>query len=211
MFSIPVEGTYALVQVTTGTTATFGNTLQYGTTSYDVYYSYPSTANVGTNLTLSVTLHASQFTGPYEYAINYNLIVRVFIGSSVLTGGVASPNGSIFLYPGGNWGPNNVTIPLTAENTGLALGQSANATVGVELQDLVFYHAAESGYLSEPPMQTQAGSLVIQNFGTTINSSTSARNGNSSQGYFPYALLASGAVLIVLAAAFPWGRSPRKT
>jgi len=203
---IPALGAHAEVQVTSGT-AQLGNTLQYGNTSYSVKYSYPSTAEVGSNLTITVTLHVNSLTGLVEYITNYGLVAEVFIGSQVLQGSFSSTQNSTFLYPGSSWGPYNITIPLTANNTGLAKGNSANATLSVTLQDNVFYAAPQLNvYVTEPAMQGVAGGLLIQN--PVTSTSTSTTTSSTGQTYLPYlVLVAAGAVMMVGAAL--WPRRPR--
>src|SRR6266480_5423778 len=119
-------------------TVPLSNTLAYGNTAYSVAYSYPSTAQVGTNLTVKVSLHVISLTGLVEYVNQYRLHLSVAVGTNrVLTGDVASNQNSSHLYPGSTWGPFNVTIPLTEDNTGLVKGQSANATMIIALQDQI--------------------------------------------------------------------------
>lgn len=188
--------------------AQLSNTLQYGTTSYSVTCSFPSVAEVGTNLTITFTLHVNSFSGLVEYATNYRVLAGVFVGSQNLQGLVSGTQNSSFLYPGSTWGPYNITIPLTANNTGLARGQSANATVSITLQDSVYYGGQLALYTTEPAMQGVAGSLVVEN-GVAISSSTSTPS-STGQDYVPYAILvAAGAVMMVGAAL--WPQSPRST
>jgi len=207
---IPAQDIHARAQLTSGSTAPEGNTLQYGTTSYTVYYSYPSAVDVGSNLTILLTLHLNAFTGAYEYIINYNLIATLFFGSNVLMGGIASPQGAPHLYPGANWGPENITIPLTPANTGLAEGQSVNASVSIRSEDWVYYGGVAFGYFTEPPVQWSAGSLLLQNpaSNSTTTSSSSGPTTTSAQGYLPYALVAAGVVLMALAVVLPRGPRP---
>lgn len=200
------------VQTTSGTTATIGNTLNHGATSYAVLYSYPSVADVGSNLTIQLTLHINQFSGIVEYIVGYALKVEVFVGPNVLSDQVFGPagfNASSFLYPGAYWGPNNLTIPLTAANTGLAEGQSDNATLRITLRDTVYYGVPVIGYQTEPALEASGGSLLIQN---GVASSTTSTSGGSApaggQSVIPYALLAAGAVLMVAAVFVP--RGPRQ-
>jgi hypothetical protein len=209
MLLISFQGASAAVQTTSGSTPPMGNTLPRGTTSYVVSYSYPSTAQVGTNLTIALTLRVISLGGIVQYTSNYDLEALVFIGTHLLNGSVHSPAGAPNLYPGSSWGPNNVTIPLTAENTGLAKGESANATIGIILNDYVFYGAPISVFEPESPMQGQGGSLVIEN-AVSASSSTSGLGFGAGQTYLPYLLLASGALILVAAVYFLRGpRSPR--
>jgi hypothetical protein len=199
---IPALGANAQVQNASGT-ATLGNSLQYGNTSYSVKCSYPPTAVVGSNLTITVTLHVNSLTGLVEYITNYGLVAQVFVGSQVLEGSALSTANATFLYPGSSWGPFNITIPLTANNTGLAKGDSANATLGITLRDSVFYSAPQLNvYVTEPAMQGVAGGLLIENPATST--STSTTNSHIGQTDVLYAaLVAAGAVLMLGAALWP--------
>src|SRR5271169_4530523 len=201
---IPVLGAHAAVQDTSGTVQV-GNSLQYGTTSYSVKYSYPSTIDVGSNLTISVTLHVNAFSGLVEYVTDYKLAAEVFIGGEALQGSVAGSQNASFLYPGSSWGPNNVTIPLTAADTGLATGKSANATLCVTLPDSVYYGGQQLNvYVTEPAMQGEAGGLLIQNPVTSTSTSSTVSGG--AQTFLPYViLLVAGAAMMVGAALWPRG------
>jgi hypothetical protein len=192
---IQCQKTYAAVQSTSGSVQ-LGNTLQYGATAYSVEFSYPSTAEVGTNLTIALTLHVDSLTGLVEYIYNYQLIAKVFVGANALDGNASMANNGTFLYPGSSWGPNNVTIPLTAENTGLAKGASANATVSVTLMDGVYYGGGLVVFNSEPAMEGAAGSLAIRN-PADGGSATTSQIANQTQNNLPYALFASAAVLML--------------
>jgi hypothetical protein len=207
----PVQNTHAAVQTTSGTTQ-LSNTLTVGDTAYSVEYSYPSTAQVGTNLTLTFTVHVDSLTGLVEYLYSYSLVVDVSIGQDVLRGSITSDNGANYLYPGSNWGPNNVTIPLTEGSTGLAKGASTNATVSVTLEDTEWWGAPLSIFQTEPAMQGAAGSLVIQDsVASTTTSSATSQGGGQTQTYLPYALIGSAAILAVLAVFMPDGPRPHQT
>jgi hypothetical protein len=195
---------------TTGATNTIGNDIPgIGTTSYVVRYSYPSMALVGTNLTVSLTLHLNQFEGEVEYIDKYAMELQLFVGASVLSETINGPvaqNAS--LYPGAEWGPENFTLPLTESGTEVAPGTSENATLMVTLEDSVFYYglgAIEGMGLyeeTEPSMQASAGSLVIANLPT----STLANHSTGSGGVeinLPYYLTAGVAGLgLVLGVGF---------
>lgn len=201
------------VPTTTGTTQPIGNVLDMGVTSYQVYYSYPSVAQVGTNVTISLSLHLNAFSGQVEAIDGYALQLQVFVGTNVLQNTIYGPTGlNTTLYPGATWGPVNFTFPLTEANTGLAPGASDNATLSVTLRDSVLYGVPELMYESEPPMSTDAGSLLIENqvASSTTSTSTSSQGGGG-QSLLPYALLASGAVLMVAAVFIPRGPRPPAT
>src|SRR5438105_15051356 len=105
---VPVQGVSAASQISSGTIP-LSNTLAYGNTAYSVAYSYPSTAQVGTNLTVKVSLHVVSLTGLVEYVNQYRLVVTVAIGTQqILRGDVASNQNSSHLYPCSTWVPFNV-------------------------------------------------------------------------------------------------------
>jgi hypothetical protein len=211
----PFQSAMAAAQIESGMTQELGNTTNQGTTSYVVYYTYPSMAAVGSNLTLSFSLHVGSFSGVIEFILGYEMQVQLYVGEQqqqVTIEGPGGFNASSFLYPGGIWGPVNATFPLTENNTGLAVGQSTNATFSVTLLDSVYIGAPYYKIETENAMQGQGGSLLVENGVTssTSSTSTSSTTGNSGgQTLLPYALLASGAVLIAGAIIMPRGpRSP---
>ena len=208
---IPIQSVDAAAPTTSGTIQ-LGNTLIYGTTAYAMDYNYSSQAQVGSNLSITITLHIGALTGLVEYISHYQIIVDVNLpGTRVLNSSIIGGNNSAFpipKYPGSVWGPNTVHIPLTADNTGLAKGQTANATVSVILQDLVWYGGQLGIFDSEPPMQGSAGSVTISNGATTSTGSSTGQTGGQTQAYLPYALLASGAVLMLSAVFLPRGPRP---
>src|SRR5271166_3546634 len=117
---VPVQSLDATVQPSSGTVQ-LGNVLTYGTTAYSVDYSHPMTAAVGTNLTIAFTLNVNSLSGAVEYISSYSIAVNVYIGAQIIgNGSIVSALNATHLYPGGSWGPNTVTIPLTANGTGLA-------------------------------------------------------------------------------------------
>jgi hypothetical protein len=211
---IPVHSAYAAVQTTSGVLQ-LSNTLGNGNTAYSVQYSYPSTADVGTNLNITLTLHVNSLTGLVEYLYVYRLVADVFIGRNTVNGSVSSGSGvgagnligSNHLYAGSNWGPNILTIPLTADNTGLAEGAAFNATVVIRLEDSIW----EGYYSTEPPMQGSAGNLMIQNPAATENSSTTSQTAYQTQTYLLYGVLAIGALLMLSAVVLPRGPESPQT
>jgi hypothetical protein len=218
LLTLTLLGTFqsagAAVQIISGSTEQLGNTMSHGSTTYVVDYTYPSVAQVGTNLTISLSLHVGEFSGIIGYITAYQLQVALDVGSQQLQVTLYGPGGfnaSSFLYPGGIWGPNNATFPLTEANTGLAVGQSANATFSVTLLDSVAIGYPYNQYETEPAMQGQGGTLLIQNAvaSTTSSTSSTSTSGSTGQAVLPYALLASGAVLIAAAVFLP--RGPRQT
>jgi hypothetical protein len=211
----PFQGASAAVPIISGSTQQLGNNESHGSTSYVVDFTYPATAQVGTNVTISLSLHVGQFTGLIEYITAYELEVQLFVGAQeqqVVLYGPAGFNSSSFLYPGGIWGPNNATFPLTQLNTGLAPGQSTNATFSVVLLDTDEIGYPYLTYVTEPAMTGDGGTFLVENqvaSSTTSTSNTSTSSQSAGQTVLPYTLLASGAVLMAAAVFLPRGpRSP---
>ncbi len=211
---LSLQSANAAVQVTSGVTQPFGNALPQGTTSYVVFYSYPSKAQVGQNLTIELTLHPLPFSGVLQYISGYSLGAQVFVGNNVLASTKFGPEGvnksGDFLYPGGYWGPINFTFPLTEANTGLAKGDSANATLSIILHDVVYYGEPVLTYETEPAMQADGGSFLIQNEVASSSTTTSTVGQGGGQTLLPYALMTSGAILMVAAVFLP-RRPPMKS
>jgi hypothetical protein len=207
----PFQSAGAAVQIESGSTQQLGNTMSHGSTSYVIFYTYPSAAQVGSNLTISLSLRVQAFSGVIEFAVGYEMRVQLFVGTEqqqVTISGPAGFNSSAFLFPGATWGPINATFPLTEADTGLAVGQSTNATFSATLLDNIYVGAPYLIYETEPAMTGQGGTLLIQNVGTSSASSTSTTGTSSGQTLLPYALLASGAVLIAAAIFIPRGPRP---
>src|SRR5712692_583182 len=76
---IPTQGVHAAVQNTSGILH-LSNTLPGGSTAYSIDYSYPSTIQVGTNLTVAVTLRVTSLTGRIDYIFQYRILADVYIG-----------------------------------------------------------------------------------------------------------------------------------
>jgi hypothetical protein len=207
----PLQGANAAATILSGQTQQLGNDESHGSTSYIIDYTYPSMAQVGTNITVAVTLHVGQFTGIIEYITAYEIWVTLYVGAQqqqVKLYGPAGFNSSSFLYPGGIWGPNNATFALTQANTGLATGQSTNATFSLTLLDTDEIGYPYLTYITEPAMTGQGGTFLVENgvvSSTTSSSGTSPSGQGAGQSVLPYALLASGAVLMAAAVFFPKG------
>ncbi|MDA4118832.1 MAG: hypothetical protein OK455_10885 [Thaumarchaeota archaeon] len=157
-----------------------------------------------------ISVHVVSLTGLIEYVTAYRVVVNVFVGNGhLLNASFISNDTASFLYPGSTWGPLNVTLPVTAQNTNLATGQSTNATVSITLQDEVYYGVPRYNTETEPAMQGEAGGLLIQNVVASTTTSTQV-SGGTGQNYLPYALLSSGAVLMVLGVFLTRGPRPPK-
>src|SRR5450756_224618 len=83
---VPVQSLGATVQASSGAVQLV-NVLTYGTTAYSVDYSHPTTAAVGTKLTIAFTLHVNSLSGAIQYISTYGIAVYVYIGAQVIGNG----------------------------------------------------------------------------------------------------------------------------
>ena len=74
------QSAMAAVQIESGMTQQLGNTPNRGTTSYVIYYTYPSMVPVGSNLTISLSLHVGSFSGVIEFTVGYEIAVQLYVG-----------------------------------------------------------------------------------------------------------------------------------
>jgi len=153
---------------------------------------------------MTINVHVTALTGFIEYLVGYDVIAEISIGTlPPLKASVNSSATAPYLYPGATWGPNNVTIPLTAANTGLAKGQTANATVSVRFEDQDWYGIPYLAYITEPPMQGSVGTMLVQNQVASTSGNGSGAGQSTVQMYLPYILMASGVVLMLFAVVLP--------
>lgn len=178
----------------------------YGSGSYSVVYNYPSTVQTGSNLTIQMTLYVDNLTGEEAYLATYRLVVTVSIDAShVLSGSANLTNVNQAattyypIYPGGHWGPVNVTIPLTASNTGISPGNTRQANVSIALQDEVWIDFPVNLQFPESSLGS-AGPITIQGSG---------QQGLSLQAIEPFLLIAGG-LLIVGIALLVFREKPKK-
>lgn len=112
----------------------------YGTSVYTIDYSYPSTIQVGQQFNVTLTLFVTNLTGLKLYLDNYSFSVNLlspsgsFIGSAGIKTGVSRA-----LYPGGHWGPVNVSVPIRPSAVGIGPGGSESANITVGTITSVFY------------------------------------------------------------------------
>lgn len=197
------------VPITSGTSPTVGNILNQGAggvTSYNVYYSYPSVAQVGTTLTIDLSLHLNQFSGEVEFIAAYSMKAELYVGTNLLEQTVLGPsqtNPFSFLYPGSTWGPEGFNFSLTEANTGVAPGTSANATLAVVIEDSPYYGYPGNIFGTEPPMTAAVGSLIIENVAANNATSTSTTTQSGGPTLLPYILVASGVVMLITAVFIP--------
>jgi hypothetical protein len=171
-------------------------TNKLGNGTYTVSYDYPSAASVGSDFTTHVTLVVNGLTGLQELTYQYQVTVQLGLGNG--NGLLQQVSGTSALYPGGVWGPKNVTFAITEANTGLSKGQQENATVTIRLGITTYI-----GYpFNQPRIQTmiptasQVGNLTI---GDQVATSSGATFG----ALFYYLSLGAGIVLVCVGVFFP--------
>jgi len=160
-----------------------------GTSGYTIFYYVPPTAETGSNLNVSVLLYVNTLTGLKIYVRDYGLTVAVDLGKGHTI--IRSANVSVveqkWLYPGGRWGPLNISLPLTEQDTGLAPGQAVRANVTISLLATIWYDSPIFNYLPESG-EGRVGSVYVQGVGHAVSGSSTIVS---------FLLITSGAVLLV--------------
>ncbi len=151
-----------------------------GTSSYTVVWSYPSSVAVGQELNVTATLFLVGLTGLKLFVDTYLLSAfvdlpgRAFIGqnnvSSYFGCGLPMGCGSPHIYPGGHWGPENISMAISDPPGGVGTS-GATATVSVGFVTTVWYDAPASHDYQE------SGSQVVGN--VTILPAVGAAGSNS--------------------------------
>jgi hypothetical protein len=153
-----------------------------GTSDYVLQYSFPDRATVGTSLNVTVVLTVVELTGLKTYIANYSSQVLLLspqgafvaqgraAAGQILFGGETT-NATRFIYPGGHWGPVNITIPLKESSFNLAPGASQTDNVSIGFVANVWYNPPEDQYLPDSGSST-VGSITVTNTNSTSQSSS---------------------------------------
>lgn len=105
-----------------------------------VAYNATATASVGTDLAVTATVSVDNLTGSEQYIRDYVLVATLLCDDRTVNSSLGSPVPTQrYLYPGARWGPLNFSIPITEGDTGLAPGQTANASLTLDLITDVSY------------------------------------------------------------------------
>jgi hypothetical protein len=108
------------------------DTTNGGTATYTIDYAYQEEVVAGQDFNVTLTLVISNLTGLRVYVDNYSLYVNVLSPSGTFLGsGAAKADPPRYLYPGGHWGPVNVTVPIGTTESGARGTVLANVTIGV--------------------------------------------------------------------------------
>lgn len=173
-----------------------------GASTITVSYGLPQRAQVGSNLTVPLSLSVDNLTGLMAYFQGYNVSVRLALSNGrslsgtagVSTGGSGSNEAP--LHAGQSWGPVNVTIPLDGANTGLGEGQQALGNVTLQVAAVVWLGR---------PVNSSTVLLFKGNMGYTLvaNGKPTGERPN----VVGLALLVAG--IAILTAAVAWRRPKR--
>jgi len=141
-----------------------------GKSTFTVFYHLPQQAQVGTTLTVPIKLYVANLTGLMSFLQDYTVTVSLRLGNGRSISGQVGVNstqaaenlGAGQLHAGQEWGPVNVTMPLTQSNTGVGPGQEAlgNATMRVDAD--VWFNQPINFYRPEGN-QSGIGYLLISN------------------------------------------------
>jgi len=134
-----------------------------GLSQYTILYKHPSIVTTGSNFTVTLTFIVDNLQGLKSYLRDYTLtVILPTTAHHTLSRSVSVTADKVsYLYPGGRWGPLNVTILINESSAGLSPGQvvSANVTVGF-LGDV--YYLAPVNYFYPESGQVQAGQVMVQ-------------------------------------------------
>jgi hypothetical protein len=141
-----------------------------GKSTFTVFYHLPQQAEVGTSLTVPIKLYVDNLTGFMSFLQDYTVTVSLKLSNGRSISGQAGVNstqaaeilGAGQLHAGQEWGPVNVTMPLTQTNTGLGPGQEAlgNATMRVDAD--VWFNQPINSYRPEGN-QSGIGYVLVSN------------------------------------------------
>jgi len=139
-----------------------------GKSTFTVYYHLSQTAPVGTSLVVPVKLYVANLTGLMSFLQDYTVKVtfnlnngKVIVGQAGVNSTQAAENlGAGQLHAGQEWGPANVTIPLTESNTGLAVGQQALGNVSMRVDVDVWFNQPINFFRPEGN-QSNVGYVVV--------------------------------------------------
>jgi hypothetical protein len=141
-----------------------------GKSTFTVFYHLTQQAEVGTTLTVPIKLYVANLTGFMSFLQDYTVTVSLKLSNGRSISGQARVNstqaaenlGAGQLHAGQEWGPVNVTIPLTQTNTGVGPGQEAlgNATMRVDAD--VWFNQPINFYRPEGN-QSGIGYILVSN------------------------------------------------
>jgi hypothetical protein len=157
----PLDGQLTLTNVDP-----YGN----GKSTYTIFYHLPQQAEVGTTLTVPIKLYVDNLTGFMSFLQDYTVTVSLKLSNGRSISGQAGVNstqaaenlGAGQLHAGQEWGPMNITMPLTTSNTGLGAGQEALGNATLRVDDDVWFNQPIDSYRPEAN-QSGIGYVLISN------------------------------------------------
>ncbi len=166
-----------------------------GKSTFTVYYHLPTQAQVGTSLTVPVKLYVADLTGLMSFLQDYTVQVTLNLNNGRVISGQVGVNstqaaenlGAGQLHAGQEWGPANITMPLTQGNTGLASGQQALGNVTLRVDADVWFNQPINFFRPEGN-QSGIGYVLISN----------GVPSGSVPNYAGFALLGTGVVLLAV-------------
>ncbi len=141
----------------------FSVTDQNGRSQYTLFYTYPKAVKTGSTFTITLVFVVNTLSGLREYLQDYLLTVSLPVTPHhTISQSVSVPAAEMkYLYPGGRWGPLNITMPINETASGLTPGQRVNANVSLGFLGDVLYYPPISYYYPEGGQQL-AGNVVIE-------------------------------------------------
>jgi hypothetical protein len=179
-----------------------------GYVQFTVSYDTSGTAIVGANLTVSAVVSVDNLTESEDYVRDYVMVATLLCDDHSVNTSVGSPEPiQRFLYQGAEWGPLEFSIPLTEADTGLSPGQSANASVTLNLITDVYYDSPGYRLSGYSPIFGDGSAFVVVSDPGTAQASTVGGEGGIGRGapalLLPSILVGTGVfLLIVRIAAF---------
>jgi hypothetical protein len=109
----------------------FGDHIDNNESMYSLYYTAPAVIQTGVKTNLTFYIYITELSG---WKIeNQRQILTININTPSATVFTQKMNRTGFAYEGSRWGPFNMTVDITASQSGLSPGQTTNATLYANL------------------------------------------------------------------------------
>jgi hypothetical protein len=195
-FFLSASASTQVTAQTTNGTVHLSASSPYGGSDITLRYRYPPSVATGSNLVIVLTFHMDNVSGYTSYLWTLKLDVTVYIDLAHVLVGTVKSDPSKFLYPGGTWGPINVTIPITEANSGVGAGQTRNANISIALADVAWLGRPLNYDL---PQKYQASGGYVSIYSPSV----------SPPSLEAIVLLAGGIVIVAVAILVPRLRQPQ--
>jgi hypothetical protein len=192
-----------------GSQATFADNdpSGYGESTFTVLYSLPHQVQVGTNLTVPIELMVDNLTKLMAFVQDYEISISLALsdgkqlsGQVGVTQEESGTNASLQLHTGQEWGVTNITLPLTPESTGLSQGQEVLGNATLTLRADIWFDPPVNAARPEEN-QSRIGYVLI----------ASGVHAGPQPNFFGFALVALGAILLVIALVVTRGKKDSKS